>query len=144
MADTMTPISDLLGLTSDALTASVTERLEELGLRLQEEMQSNLLSETDGTGETANSIQAEVTADGDNVVLKIYADEQAKYLEHGTGEYNDEGKGRDTPWRYQDRDGNWHTTTGMRSHPFIEPALDAVLPELDGMVDNILNDLRGR
>ena len=144
MADTMTPISDLLGLTSDALTASVTERLEELGLRLQEEMQNNLLSETDGTGETANSIHAEVENDGDNVVLKIYADEQAKYLEHGTGEYNDEGNGRGTPWRYQDRDGNWHTTTGMRAHPFIEPALDAVLPELDGMVDDILKDLQGK
>lgn len=144
MADTMTPISDLFGLTSDALTASVTERLEELGLRLQEEMQSNLVSETDGTGETANSIQAEVTADSDKVVLTIYADEQAKYLEHGTGEYNDEGNGRDIPWKYQDRDGNWHTTTGMRAHPFIEPALDAVLPELDGILGDIVNDLQGR
>ena len=144
MADTIPSISDLLGLTSDSLTASVTERLEEFGLRLQEEMQSNLISETDGTGETANSIQAEVTADDNKVVLTIYADEQAKYLEHGTGEYNDEGNGRGTPWKYQDRDGNWHTTTGMRAHPFIEPALDAVLPELDGILGDIVNDLQGR
>lgn len=142
MADSMTPISDLLGLTSDTLTASITERLEEIGQRLQEEMRSNLESETDGTGETASSIQAEVENDGDDVVLTVYAAEQAKYLEHGTGEYNDEGSGRGTPWSYQDREGNWHTTTGMRAHPFIEPALDAVLPELDGIVDDILNDLQ--
>lgn len=144
MADSMTPISDLLGLTEDALTASLAERLEEIGQRLQEEMRSNLDSETNGTGENANSIHAEVENDGDKVVLTVYADEQAKYLEHGTGEYNDEGSGRGTPWSYQDRDGNWHTTTGMRAHPFIDPALDAVLPELDGILGDIVNDLQGR
>lgn len=141
MADTMTPISDLLGLTSDALNASVTERLEELGARLQEAMQSNLASETEGSGELESSIRTEVTDDGGKVTLTIYADDYAEYVEHGTGQYNDEGNGRDTAWSYQDREGNWHTTTGMRAHPFIQPALDDILPSLDDMVDDILNDL---
>ena len=25
-------------------------------------------------------------------------------------------------WRYQDADGNWHTTKGMKAHPFMYPA----------------------
>lgn len=112
MADTMTPISDLLGLTSDALTASVAERLEELGLRLQEETHSDL--------------RTEVREDGEKVTLTIHVDDDT---EQGTS------------WSYQDREGNWHTTTGMRANPFIQQALDDILPSLDDLADDILNDL---
>ena len=38
--------------------------------------------------------------------------EYSIYTEYGTGEYALKGNGRDTPWRYQDKKGNWHTTTG--------------------------------
>lgn len=113
MADTQTPISDLLGLTSSALNASVAERLEELGSRLQEKTHSNL--------------RTEVREDGEKVTLTIHVDDEA---EQGTS------------WSYQDREGNWHTTTGMRADPFIQQALDDILPSLDSLADDILNDLR--
>ncbi len=40
--------------------------------------------------------------------------ENAIWTEFGTGEYALAGNGRDTPWRYQDAKGNWHTTTGKK------------------------------
>ena len=49
----------------------------------------------------------------------------APYVEHGTGLFADAGNGRKTPWRYQDADGQWHTTIGQHPQPFLGPALDA-------------------
>ena len=40
--------------------------------------------------------------------------ENAVWEEFGTGEFALHGDGRKTPWRYKDRKGNWHTTTGKR------------------------------
>lgn len=40
--------------------------------------------------------------------------ENAIWEEFGTGEFALNGDGRKTPWRYKDRKGKWHTTTGKR------------------------------
>lgn len=40
--------------------------------------------------------------------------ENAIWEEFGTGQYAIKGNGRKTPWSYQDRNGNWHTTRGKR------------------------------
>ena len=50
--------------------------------------------------------------------------EYAPYVEVGTGIYSTEGGGRQTPWRYKDAKGDWHTTKGMRAQSFLRPALD--------------------
>ena len=49
----------------------------------------------------------------------------APYVEHGTGLFAEAGNGRQTPWTYQDADGQWHTTIGQHPQPFLRPALDA-------------------
>ena len=49
----------------------------------------------------------------------------APYIEHGTGLFAEAGNGRQTPWSYQDADGQWHTTIGQQPQPFLRPALDA-------------------
>ena len=28
------------------------------------------------------------------------------------------------PWSYQDDKGEWHTTSGMKPHPYMRPALE--------------------
>lgn len=38
----------------------------------------------------------------------------AIWNEIGTGKYASEPGGRQTPWRYKDSKGNWHTTSGMK------------------------------
>lgn len=40
--------------------------------------------------------------------------ENAIWTEFGTGEYALENNGRQTPWRYQDAKGDWHTTAGKK------------------------------
>ena len=50
--------------------------------------------------------------------------EYAPYVEMGSGLFAVNGDGRqDVPWRYQDAEGNWHTTSGQKPQPFLGPAL---------------------
>ena len=50
----------------------------------------------------------------------------APYVHQGTGIYavNDDGR-KDVPWRYKDKDGNWHSTKGQPPQPFLQDALNA-------------------
>ena len=51
--------------------------------------------------------------------------EYAPYIEYGTGLFAEKGNGRkDVPWNYQDDKGNWHSTSGLKPHPFMRPSLD--------------------
>ena len=71
------------------------------------------------TGDLRNSITHEVE---DNVGYVGTNKEYAPYVEFGTGIFASEGNGRDTPWSYQDDEGNWHTTIGQKPQPFLNPA----------------------
>ena len=71
------------------------------------------------TGDLRNSITHEVH---DGVGIVGTNKEYAPYVEYGTGIFAVEGNGRDTPWSYQDDEGNWHTTIGQKPQPFLEPA----------------------
>lgn len=46
-----------------------------------------------------------------------------RYVINGTGIYNINGKGRQTPWVYRDAHGNYRFTRGIRPNPFIEKSL---------------------
>lgn len=74
-----------------------------------------------GTGELQRSITSKVE-DGQGIVYTPL--EYAPYVEYGTGLFAEEGGRKDVPWCYQDDEGNWHSTSGMRPHPFMRPALD--------------------
>ena len=71
------------------------------------------------TGDLRNSITHEVE---DNVGYVGTNKEYAPYVEFGTGIFASAGNGRDTPWSYQDDEGNWHTTIGQKPQPFLNPA----------------------
>lgn len=77
------------------------------------------------TGNLRNSITHETVSDNGTVVVAVGSDvEYAPYVELGTGVYAADGKGRKTPWRYQDKDGKWHSTRGMPPRPFLRPAVE--------------------
>ena len=71
------------------------------------------------TGDLRNSITHEVD---DGVGIVGTNKEYAPYVEYGTGIFAVEGNGRDTPWSYQDDEGNWHTTIAQKPQPFLNPA----------------------
>ena len=76
------------------------------------------------TGALQNSIISNVDITNDAVIGSVSTNlEYAPYVEYGTGLFAESGNGRQTPWRYQDDEGNWHTTKGQHPQPFMRPAL---------------------
>lgn len=67
--------------------------------------------------------------------------EYAPYIEYGTGLFA-EGNGRkDVPWNYQDDKGNWHSTSGLKPHPFMRPSLDENREKIvDILKEGVVND----
>ena len=49
--------------------------------------------------------------------------EYAPWVELGTGEYAEDGNGRQGGWFYTDSKGNGHFTLGNKPQPFLRPAL---------------------
>ena len=72
------------------------------------------------TGQLRASITHEVEGQTGIVGTNV---EYAPYVEYGTGIYARDGNGRQTPWSYQDAEGNWHRTRGHKPQPFLEPSL---------------------
>ena len=98
------------------------------------------------TGELQQSVKSETPGPNDEPVGIVGTNkEYAPYVELGTGLFavNDDGR-KDVPWRYQDAEGNWHTTSGQRPQPFLQPALqdniDAVKRHI---AEGIRKDVKG-
>lgn len=71
------------------------------------------------TGRLKNSITHAV--DESEQCVYIGTDvEYAIYHEFGTGRYAEGGGGRSTPWAFQDKDGEWHWTSGVPAKHFIQ------------------------
>ena len=108
---------------SDAVGAEFESRvlraLEECGLVA--EGYSKKLVKVD-TGNLRNSLTHQVVPDERAVYVGTNL-EYGVYQELGTGQYAEGGGGRPTPWAYQDANGNWHTTSGVKPAPFVKPAV---------------------
>ena len=114
------------------------EAMRRAGYEIAESAKQHLAQ--NGSIDTGNlffSITHSGKEDAHGYTMNIIADAEspegtkyAEFVEFGTGIYNEHGDGRQTPWRYQDRDGNWHTTKGQVSKPFIRPAFAEHLGEL--------------
>lgn len=74
-----------------------------------------------GTGELRRSITSKVEGLEGIIFTPLH---YAPYVEYGTGLFAENGGRKDVPWVYQDDKGEWHSTSGMRPHPYMRPALD--------------------
>lgn len=75
-----------------------------------------------GTGELRRSIASRIEDGNKGIVFTPL--EYAPYVEFGTGLFAEEGGRKDVPWHYQDDKGEWHSTNGMKPHPFLRPAFN--------------------
>ena len=50
--------------------------------------------------------------------------EYARFLEYGTGLFAESGGRTDVPWSYQNDEGEWVSTNGIKPQPFLRPALE--------------------
>ena len=78
-----------------------------------------------GHGDLRRSIQSKVENNGYEVVGSVFSPlEYAPYVEYGTGLFAESEGRKDVPWHYQDDEGEWHSTSGMKPHPYMRPALN--------------------
>lgn len=106
------------------------------------------------TGALYESIRQETEKSGGTITTRIYADAEsadgtmyAEFIELGTGAAHGRAGGRVGTWRYQDMQGQWHTTDGMDADPFIQPSVDECLPMLGNTISRYITDIakyRGR
>ena len=105
-----------------ALDKQIKAGLEAVGEQAISHAKSNITAAGRvNTGNLRNSIEKRVRMAEKAVYVGTNV-EYAVYNEMGTGIYADGGGGRKTPWRYQDADGNWHTTRGMKPIHFLKKA----------------------
>lgn len=77
-----------------------------------------------GSGDLRRSITSRVDKVGSGVIGIVFTPlEYAPYVEYGTGLFAENGGRTDVPWRYKDDEGEWHSTSGMKPHPYMRPAL---------------------
>ena len=62
----------------------------------------------------------------------------AGFVELGTGIYASDGKGRKSPWSYQDKNGKWHRTKGMKPHHMLKKAASEHNEEYKRIIEAIM------
>jgi HK97 gp10 family phage protein len=72
------------------------------------------------SGELRRSITSKVSGEEGVVYTPLL---YAPYVEYGTGLFAESGGRTDVPWVYQDDEGHWHSTSGMKPQPYMRPAL---------------------
>ena len=93
------------------------------------------------TGNLMQSIMAEpAQIEGETVSGTVGTNlEYAVYVHEGTGQFSRTGMGRSGSWRYQDNEGNWHTTSGQAPQPFLENAYLSESGKVKQIVQAALN-----
>jgi len=105
----MTPTEQALRQGAEMVTATAKQNIAALGLVDE--------------GTLLNSVT--YTIEGDEAIIGTPLSYGA-YQELGTGLFAVNGDGRkDVPWAYQDKHGEWHSTSGVHPHPWLIPALDS-------------------
>lgn len=128
------------GAVLEAKDAAVEAILEAWGNQAVSHAKNNLTAASRvDTGALRNSISHQVEA-GEKAVYVGTNQEYAVYNEMGTGIYLEGGGGRQTPWHYQDHEGNWHTTRGMKPVHYLRNAVQDYEDEYRRIADSILKD----
>lgn len=93
-------------------------------------------------GTLRTSITHKTVREGKSIDGYVFTNEEyAPHVEFGTGIYADNGQGRQTSWKFKDKDGIWHRTVGQEPKKFISNALkteqDKVVREFRRFLDYV-------
>ena len=126
MANNKFKLEDHTGEVKKELEKAAIAWLYEAGSELQAQTMRNTAVDT---GQLKGSWRLEVDKDELEAIVGSPL-ENAIWEEFGTGEHALEGKGRNTPWVYQDAKGNWHYTKGKRPRRALHNAFTRLNPKL--------------
>lgn len=66
--------------------------------------------------------------------------EYAVYVEFGTGEFAENGRGRKGGWVYKDPSGEWFFTWGQEPQPYLRPAFRQTRKEIESLAKAIFGE----
>lgn len=114
----------------------VQDSLSKATLLVEKEAKQNAPKDT---GALRRSITSKVEGLEGTVFTPL---EYAPYIEYGTGLFAEKGNGRkEVPWNYQDDEGKWHSTSGLKPQPFMRPSLDENRQKIvDTLKEGVMND----
>lgn len=67
--------------------------------------------------------------------------EYAVYVEFGTGEFAENGRGRKGGWVYQDPSGEWFFTWGQEPQPYLRPAFREHKNDIESLAKLIYSEI---
>lgn len=67
--------------------------------------------------------------------------EYAVYVEFGTGEFAENGRGRKGGWVYQDPSGEWFFTWGQAPQPYLRPAFRQNRSQIEALAKQIFGGI---
>ena len=132
MPDIDVQITDNSGEILKALEEKKQAALEGVGIAA--ESYAKMLTPVD-TGRARNSITHAVR--GDDVYIGSNLD-YFVWLSLGTGIYASDGKGRQSPWGYYDRNGKYHVTRGMKPRHMLKKAASEHTEEYKRIIEAIM------
>lgn len=120
------------------LDSKIEAILEAWGIQGVGAVQDIITSESRiDTGAMRNSISHQVDLNDQSVVIGTNI-EYAIYHELGTGIYLEGGGGRQTPWSYQDANGEWHRTRGIKPIHMIKNGVSGSVNDFKSIANDIL------
>lgn len=66
--------------------------------------------------------------------------EYGKWVELGTGIYASDGQGKKEPWAFQDNEGKWHLTSGIKPVHFLKKAATEHGEEYKNLMENSMKN----
>ncbi|MGQ7335478.1 HK97-gp10 family putative phage morphogenesis protein [Streptococcus suis] len=104
-----------------ALMEVSEQALEEAALLV--EAQAKSLAPVGNSGELRDKIDHNIKEVNGMKIAQVGSPlDYAPYVEYGTGEFAENGKGRKGGWGYTDEEGTEHWTRGNKPQPFLRPA----------------------
>lgn len=120
------------------MNEAIEAALEAIGQQAVSHAKSNITEAGRvDTGALRNSISHLVDMSEETVYVGTNQ-EYAVFNELGTGIYLDGGGGRQTPWSYQDANGNWHRTSGMPPIHFLKNAVQGHEAEYQRIAEQVI------
>ena len=93
----------------------------------------------------ATQATGEIDAKGGSATTGVRSNKSyAVYVQLGTGIYASDGKGRKTPWTYQDERGNFHRTVGVRPKPYMTEGAKRALPKVLKVMTGFIKTTGGK